>query len=408
MFTNIQQMDDMVRKHDQYRAKCLNLIASENYSSNSVRNHLTSDFSNRYGCYPTANPESREYRGNKYIHEFEMETQKLVGEVFGAEYVDLRPIGGHIAGIATVLGLLAPGELVYEISLKDWGHGLVTLMREVPHFRQTIRLDWIPFDEDRQVDMTQLEAMIVEQKPKMIILGGSGMLWAEPIAELRAIADREGIILAYDASHVTGLIAGGVFPNPLRLGADVMFGSTHKSFPGPQGGFIATNDYDIYKKVGNTVGSALVTSHHLNRLPALAVSMLEMKKHGPQYGEQIIKNSKALGQAMQEVGFKVVGARKGFSDTHLILVDVSEFGSGLKISKLLEEATILCSDDFGQLDKELRIGTAEITRRGMKEKEMKTIAKLFARVIIANEDTQQVAREVEALTQGFLGCEFTL
>ena len=156
------------------------------------------------------------------------------------------------------------------------------------------------------------------------------------------------------------------------------------------------------------MGSALVTSHHLNRLPALAVSMLEMKKHGPQYGEQIIKNSKALGQAMQEVGFKVVGARKGFSDTHLILVDVSEFGSGLKISKLLEEATILCSDDFGQLDKELRIGTTEITRRGMKEKEMKTIAKLFARVIIANEDTQQVAREVEALTQGFLGCEFTL
>lgn len=399
MFSNIQEIDDLVSQHVQYRENCLNLIASENYSSQAVRNHLTSDFGNRYGCYPTVKPESREYRGNKYIHEFEMKTQRLVGEVFGATYVDLRAIGGHIAGVASVLGLLSPGDLVLEISLEDWGHGLVVLMREAPHLNGTIRVAFIPFNEDKVVDIAKLTKMLYELKPKMLIFGGSGMLWPEPIAEIKDIAVQEGIILAYDASHVTGLIAGGVFPNPLQQGADVMFGSTHKSFPGPQGGFIVTNDFDIFEKVGNTLGASLVTSHHLNRLPALAVSMLEMKKFGKEYGTQVIRNSQALGKHMAENGFKVIGASKGYSQTHLILVDVSEFGSGLKISKQLEEANILCSDDFGQLDKEIRIGTAEVTRNGMQEGDMKFIADCFQRIILNKEDPSRVANDVRRFTE---------
>ncbi|WP_227764795.1 serine hydroxymethyltransferase [Zhaonella formicivorans] len=408
MIWSIKDIDELLQKHIAYRESCLNLIASENYSSPTVRNYLTSDFGNRYGCYVTLKPEEREYRGNKFIHEFEIATQKLVGEVFKATYVDLRPIGGHMAGVATVLGLLSPGDLVFEIHLKDWGHGLVGPMRTVSHFNQTIRVDSIPFDEDRMVDLDNLLKMIHEQKPKMIIFGGSGMLFPEPIKEVKAIAQQEGIILAHDSSHVTGLIAGGVFPNPLDEGVDVMFGSTHKSFPGPQGGFIASRNLELFEKIGNTLASALVTSHHLNRLPALAVAMLEMKKFGRAYGEQVIKNSKALGKAMEECGFKVVGARKGYSETHLILVDVREFGGGKKVSLQLEEANILCSDDFGQLDNEIRIGTAEVTRRGMKEAEMKQIAELIKRVIIDKEDIAGVAKDVSNYARMYLGCEYSL
>jgi len=408
MFSNIEEIDALVEKHIQYRENCLNLIASENYSSPAVRNHLTSDFGNRYGCYPTINPSSREYRGNKYIHEFEMKTQRLVGEVFGAKYVDLRPIGGHIAGVATVLGLLSPGDLVLEISLKDWGHGLVALMREAPHLNRTIRVEFMPFTKDRVIDLEQLTKMIYELKPKMLIFGGSGMLWPEPIAEIKVIAEKEGIILCHDASHVTGLIAGGVFPNPLQEGVDVMFGSTHKSFPGPQGGFIVTNRFEMFERIGNTLGSSLVTSHHLNRLPALAVSMLEIKKFGEDYGAIILKNSQALGKYMEQDGFKVIGARKGYSQTHLILVDVSEFGSGLQISKQLEDANILCSDDFGQLDKEIRIGTAEVTRRGMRESDMKFIADCFKRIILNKEDPSGVAQDISSFTESYRGCEYVL
>ncbi|AFQ45227.1 aminotransferase class I/II-fold pyridoxal phosphate-dependent enzyme [Desulfosporosinus meridiei] len=408
MFSNITEIDELVNRHVLYRQNCLNLIASENCSSLAVRNHLTSDFGNRYGCYSTADPANREYRGNKYIHEFEMKTQDLVKDVFGAAYADLRPIGGHIAGVASVLGLLSPHDLVLEIHLRDWGHGLVTLMREASHLQESIRLEFIPFDEDRAVDLPGLLRMIHDLKPKMIIFGGSGMLWPEPIAEIKEIASREGIILVHDSSHVNGLIAGGVFPNPLQQGVDVMIGSTHKSFPGPQGGFILTNDGEIYKKIGNTLGASLVTSHHLQRLPALAVAMLEMKAFGKEYGTQVIKNSQALGRYMEEDGFRVIGSARGYSQTHLILVDVSDFGSGLEISKQLEKANILCSDDFGQLDRELRIGTAEVTRNGMREGDMKFIADCFRRIIIEKEEPGQVAEDIRGFTEHYRDCLYAL
>ena len=204
MFSSIEEIDDLVNRHVQYRQSCLNLIASENYSSPIVRNHLTSDFGNRYGCYPTVNPASREYRGNKYIHEFEIKTQSLVGEIFGATYVDLRAIGGHIAGVASVLSLLSPNDLVLEIALQDWGHGLVALMREAIHLNQTIRTDFIPFDDNKAVDVDKLVKMLYELKPRMLIFGGSGMLWPEPIAEIKEIAVKLGIILVHDSSHEIG------------------------------------------------------------------------------------------------------------------------------------------------------------------------------------------------------------
>ncbi len=128
---NTKDLEKLHEKHLQYRSRCLNLIASENYSTPKVRSYLASDFGNRYGCYETLKPEEREYTGNRYIHEFEMATHDLVRDVFKADYVDLRPIGGHMAGMATVLGLTDPGDLVFEVSMADWGHGLVGPMRTI-------------------------------------------------------------------------------------------------------------------------------------------------------------------------------------------------------------------------------------------------------------------------------------
>ncbi|MEA4960814.1 MAG: glycine hydroxymethyltransferase, partial [Lutispora sp.] len=134
MFKKTNDIDNLLKKHLSYREGCLNLIASENYSSDKVRSYLSCDFSNRYGCYSTLKPEEREYTGNKYIHEFEMATQELVKDIFKAKCVDLRPISGHMAGMAVVLALLKPGELVIEVSLKDWGHGLVGPMCQIRQF----------------------------------------------------------------------------------------------------------------------------------------------------------------------------------------------------------------------------------------------------------------------------------
>lgn len=406
MLKVLKDIDALLQQHSDYREGCLNLIASENFSSEKVRSYLSCDFGNRYGCYTTMRPEEREYTGNRYINKFEMATHELMKDIFHAKYVDLRPIGGHMAGMSVVLALLNPGDLVIEVSLKDWGHGLVGPMCQVRQFNETINVEYMAFDENRCVDVEKLKKQVLERKPRLVIFGGSGTLFPEPVSELREIADREGILLAYDASHVTGLIAAGVFPNPLDSGADIMFGSTHKSFPGPQGGFVVSNRADLIEKVGNTLSPSLVTSHHLNRLPALAASILEMKEYGKEYGTQIVKNSKALARALDEEGFKVLGNKKGYTETHLLLMDAGGLVDAAP-AKHLEKAKILCSDDFSGNSPEIRIGTPEVTRRGMKEAEMRIIAGFFKRAMLDREEPESIARDVDAFSRQFKDCQYS-
>ena len=406
MFKSTRDIDNLLNKHLVYRQGCLNLIASENYSSEKVRSYLSCDFGNRYGCYSTLDPSDREYTGNKYIHEFEMETQDLVKEVFKAKYADLRPIGGHMAGMSVVLAILEPGDLVIEVNLKDWGHGLVGPMCQVKQFDETINVEYMKFTEDREVDVEALKAQVRKLRPKLVIFGGSGTLFQEPVRELRPLADELGFYIAYDAAHVTGLIASGVFKNPLEEGADIMFGSTHKSFPGPQGGFVVSNNKELIIKVGNTLSPSLVTSHHLNRLPALAASVLEMKEFGEEYGHQIVKNSKALASALDKYGFNVLGKHKGFTESHLMLVNLGDIIDHAP-AKYLEKAGILVSDDFSGGSPEIRIGTPEITRKGFKEKDMEQIAIFFKRLLIDKESPEIVARDVEEFSRQFSGVEYT-
>lgn len=393
MIENLNDIDNLLEEHIEYRSGCLNLIASENYASEKVRSYLSGDFSNRYGCYTTSDPSDREYTGNKVIHKFEMATHELMKEIFKGKHVDLRPIGGHLAGMSVVLGILEPGDLVIEVSLKDWGHGLVGPMCQIRQFDETINVEYMKFDEDRAVDVDHLINMVKELKPRLVILGGSGTLFPEPIRELKELSETQNFLIAYDASHVTGLIATKNFPSPLEEGADVVFGSTHKSFPGPQGGFVISNNKELMEKIGNTISPSLVTSHHLNRLPALAASILEMKKFGKEYGEQIIKNSKTLARELDKYGFNVLGKRRDFTESHLLLVNL-EGCPHQAPAKFLEEFGILCSDDFSGSVPEIRIGTPEVTRRGMKENEMIQIAHFFKRILLDKENSNALKREI--------------
>lgn len=406
MLKSTRDIDNLLKKNRNYREGCLNLIASENFASEKVRNYLSSEIGNRYGCYTTEDPEDREYTGNKYIHELEMATQDLVKDLFKAKYVDLRPIGGHMAGMGVVLALLEPGDLVIEVDLKDWGHGMVGPMCQIRQFDETINVEYMEFNKDRAVDTQKLIEQVRSRKPKLVIFGGSGTLFEEPVEELSPIAKEAGTLIAYDASHVTGLIGAGVFSNPLEKGADIMFGSTHKSFPGPQGGFVASNSKELIELVGNTLSPSLVTSHHLNRLPALAASILEMKEYGQEYGKQIVKNSRALAEALDKEGFQVYGKDRGYTDTHLILVGLGEYTDSAP-AEFLEKFNILCSDDFSGSSPEIRVGTPEVTRHGMKEEEMKEIAKFFKRALIDKEDVESLKRDVEAFSRKYLGLEYS-
>ncbi len=406
-FHSAKDIKNLLKKHLSYREGCLNLIASENYSSDFVREQLTSDLNNRYGCYETNHPENREYTGNRYIHEIEMATQALLGKVFKGKYVDLRPISGHVAGMSVVLALLEPGDLVIEVALEDWGHGLVGPMCQISQLDATIQVEYMPFDKNRAVDLEALIEQARRLRPKLIIFGGSGTLFQEPVKEFKKVADELGILVAYDAAHVTGLIAGGVMQNPLEAGADIMFGSTHKSFPGPQGGFVVSNRADLMEKVGNTLSPSIVTSHHINRLPALAASLLEMDTFGADYAQQIVCNTRALSAALSSCGFRLCGAERGYSETHIILMNAENCALELPAAKYLEQSNILCSDDFsGQLP-EVRLGTQEITRRGMKEKEMKDIAQFMKRALFDKESPAALCEEVERFSRSYVGTEYT-
>lgn len=406
MIKDLKDIDELLEQHENYRKSCLNLIASENYASKVVRNYLCTDFNNRYGCYTTLKPEEREYTGNKYINEFELETHELVKEVFGGKYVDLRPISGHMAGMAVVLGILDPHDTVIEVSLEDWGHGLVGPMRQLEQLAETIQVEYMPF-KNGEVDLNGLVRMAHDLKPKLVIFGGSGTLFPEPVKEFMPVAKELGIIVAYDASHVTGLIAGKHFPNPLDEGADILFGSTHKSFPGPQGGFVVTNEEKYIEIIGNALSPSLVTSHHIVRLPAFAASLLEMKKYGEAYSQQIIKNAKTLATELYKREFKVLGdQKKGFTASHLLLVDLGDLVQGAP-GKLLEEANILCSDDFSGASAQIRLGTPEVSRMGMKEADMPTVADFMKRVIIDKEEPKKIAYEVEDFMKNFTEEEFS-
>jgi len=219
---------------------------------------------------------------------------------------------------------------------------------------------------------------------------------------LRKECDKVGAKIVYDAAHVFGLIAAGYFQNPLSEGADIITSSTHKTFPGPQGGIILGNiDNNLAKKIQKGVFPKFSSNHHLHRVPALHVALMEMKKYGKNYASQIIKNSKALAKELNRFGFDVLGERKGFTESHQVVVDVEKHGRGERVALLLEKANIILNKNIIVRDKMnaknpsgIRMGVQEMTRFGMKETEMKRIAEFIKRVVLNKENPETIKKEV--------------
>jgi glycine hydroxymethyltransferase len=212
---------------------------------------------------------------------------------------------------------------------------------------------------------------------------------------IREACSDAGSTLAYDGSHVLGLIAGGEFQKPLKEGADILYGSTHKSFFGPQGGIIVTNSKDIDQNVRKNLTWRVVDNVHWNRVAALGQALLEMRKFGPAYAKQVVRNSRRLGKELNERGFPVMFEDLGFSSSHQLLFDVKElkaiFGVGLNDFSVRMERSHLIIDSGG------RLGTGEITRLGMKEKHLPELADLF----MAAAEGKNVSKKVKELRNGF-------
>jgi glycine hydroxymethyltransferase len=393
------------------RTETINLIASENVMSPLAEAVYMSDFMSRYA---EGKPYKRFYQGTKYVDEIESLAIELMNEATPAKNSDLRPISGTIANAAVFRILANSGDKALIAPVQAGSHVSHTKFGTLGALG--IQHIEMPFDKENiNVDVDKAIKMIEEVKPKFVVLGGSLYLFPHPTKELAPHVHAVGAKLVYDAAHVYGLIVGKAWSNPLDEGADVMTTSTHKTFPGPQGGSILSNDDELFKEISRTIFPWFVSNHHLHRLPATAVTLIEMKYFGKDYASQIIKNAKKLAEALAERGFKVVGEHLGYTKSHQVAVNVRELGGGAKIAKLLEEANIIVNKNLLPCDTPetvsnpsgLRIGVQEMTRYGMREDEMDEIAELMKKVAIGGKDPKEVRGEVMELRKRFLEVKYT-
>jgi glycine hydroxymethyltransferase len=407
---SIADIDQVLFKHRTWRGRCLNMIASENIASPSVRRFLASDLGGRYPTYYD-DPRERNYLGTKYMAEIEVGALDLAREIYDADFVDFRPLGGEVAGVAVILGLVSPGDTVMETGDGFGGQRVATKLITANLLQNLVKIEFIPYDpETHDINVDRMIEEMRRVKPRLVILGRSHILFPDTIEPLRAIADEVGSYLAYDFSHINGLVAGKSFPNPLNQGADILMGGHTKSLPGPQGGLYVTRSEEIYQRVRRGLYPPIICNHHLERAPALAATYLEMREFGVAYAEQVRANSASLGEALAQVGLDSQYPERGYSQSHQVLVDVSDYGDGEAVSKDLEASNIICGPGHiprptwateGRPRIGLRLGTQELTRIGMKENDMATVADLIRRVVIDQESSTSVGEDVAEFVSGF-------
>jgi glycine hydroxymethyltransferase len=383
----------------------VNLIASENVMSPLALKAYVTDFMYRYA---EGKPFKRYYQGTRYIDELEILASKVLSRLLSTPWVELRPISGTIANAAVFRVLAEPGDKAAIAPVQAGAHVSHTKFGTLGALG--IRQVNLPYDpENMNVDVDRALKVIEEEKPRFVVLGGSVYLFPHPVRELADAAKSVGGGVVYDSAHVLGLIIGGKWRNPLLEGAAAMTSSTHKTFPGPQGGLIAFSEEGLYKRVSKTVFPWFVSNHHLHRLPATLVTALEMEAYGGDYAEQIVANARTLAESLAAEGFDVVGEHLGYTRSHQVLVDVRKLGGGARVAALLEEANIIVNKNLLPWDKPeavgdpsgIRIGVQEVTRLGMGRSEMKHIAELFRKLLIDNKSSRDVGREATELARSF-------
>ena len=398
----------LLQEHHRWFQQSIPLIASENVPSPAVKEALLSDFGNRYA---EGWPGERVYAGCVYIDQVELICADLMKQLFTAEFVDVRPISGVVSNLVMYTAFTEPGDTLLALSIPSGGH--ITMgKKELGGTAGAVHglvVDYLPLDyKEMNIDANKAKEKIQKlakdgKAPKLVMFGGSVFPFPHPVKELADTIHEVGASIGYDAAHVAGLIAGGVFQDPLREGADAVSMSTHKTFFGPQhGGVVSWNKHA--DKIKRATFPGMVSNHHLHALAGVTIAAAEMLEFGRDYVRQIVKNSKALAQALYERGFNVLAEHKGFTESHVIIIDITKFGDGGTIEKELEKANVIINRNLLPWDiKEgrhfqnpggIRMGTSEITRLGMKENEMKEIAEFVKRVVIDKESVDKVKADV--------------
>lgn len=380
----------IIRTHENYRSRVLNLIPSENILSPRALKALSTDLAGRYALKPEF------YGGTKHIHELWDYAEELTRRLFKADYVLLEPLSGHIAAVL-VSHTFAKGRRLATLPSENGGYPGYEKSR-IPDLVGA-ELIGLPTSKEYFTPLIEDSLRIIEEKkPELVVLGGSMILFPHPVREFSEVVHGYGGVLAYDGSHVLGLIAGGVFQDPLREGADIVYASTHKTFPGPQGAVVYTNNQEVYTMLSGNIYHKIVDNIHLNRVAAYAVTVEEMLKYGSAYAKKVVENAKHLAASLDSLGITIKAKDRGYTESHQIVLDIQDEEARIKVRDRLEECSIIA-------DAGIRFGTNEITRRGMGKKEMEKIAKLIYRAM-EGKDQREIKREVQTLLKRFATVRF--
>ncbi|MEY2473972.1 MAG: glycine hydroxymethyltransferase [Actinomycetota bacterium] len=400
---------DLIAREKERQMTTLQLIASENFASEAVMAATGSVLTNKYS---EGYPGKRYYGGNYVVDDIEALAIERIKALFGpsAAHANVQPHSGANANVAVYLALLQPGDTVLGLSLDHGGH--LTHGKDVNISGRLY--NFIPYGlsaSDERLDYDQIASLAEEHQPKMIVAGAtaySRIIEPEP---LRKIADSCGALVMFDAAHIAGLIVGGVHPNPMPY-SDIVTFTTHKTLRGPRGGCILSSTPELGKKIDSAVFPGLQGGPLEHVIAAKAVAFDEAAKpEFKTYAQQIVKNARALAEALASEGFRIVS---GGTDNHLMLVDLRTFDgelTGKVAQETLDNAGITLNKNTIPDDPRspfvtsgLRIGTAAVTTTGMTEAEMPVIARLIGEALRGRDEPDTlstVRKEVAELCAKF-------
>tara|TARA_X000001036_G_scaffold141358_1_gene134210 strand:- start:214 stop:1545 length:1332 start_codon:yes stop_codon:yes gene_type:complete len=357
-------------------------------------------------------PGDKYNKGMEHADQLEIMLMSLLRKLFDAKYVEYRVPSGSIANLYAYMATTKPGDKIMAFSDSAAGH--VTHHAEGAAGLYGLEIHKVPFDfTQMDVDLDKLLSEAKQVRPKLIIIAGSMCLFPYSLSEVRKVADEVGAWILYDAAHMGGLIAGGEFQQPLKEGADLMTGSTYKSFGGPPSGIILSNSAKLAERLDKIAFPGLTANFDLSRVGAMLIAVLDLLTHGQEYAKMCISNAKALAEFLHAGGcevFQVYG--KGFTNSQHVAVPAEAYGGGNTASKLLEKANLLTSGiglplpvvpgDFNAI----RLGTQEITRWGMYPESMGIVADFFCRVLVQRENPEKLKSAVKEFRKQFQKLHF--
>ena len=376
----------------QRQADQLEMIASENFVSPAVMQAMGSVLTNTYA---EGYPGRRYYGGCEVVDEVERIAQNRLIQLFGADHANVQPHSGAQANMAVCFALMQPGDTLLGMNLSEGGH----LTHGSPVNFSGRLYNVVPYGvraDDHRIDYDQLRTLALEHRPKVIIAGASAYPRTIDFETFAEIAQEAGAKLMVDMAHIAGLVATGHHPNPVPF-ADVVTSTTHKTLRGPRGGLILATE-ELAKPIEKQIFPGIQGGPLMHVIAAKAVAFLEaLQPDFKEYSGKVIRNAKALGEALMERGFTLVS---GGTDNHLLLLDLRSKGiTGKDAERALEHAGITVNKNTVPGETEspfvtsgVRIGTPALTTRGLGESEMREIARFIDEAVTSSGDDAVLAR----------------